>query len=1207
MASPAAILRASKAVPGGAVATAPPQGVPGWSGSLSPLARELATPDSYRNAYGPFLPRPPQDFTQGAFGPFSPILPVPVDAPEDNGRAAPRREQYQTGWNLPTGEPGSEGIGKLASFATLRTLADLYSVARACIQLRKNEIRGIEWDIVPTKDAAKAMRGSPSQMRDFGERRGKALAFFRRPDPDYFSWASFIDDALEQMFVFDALSIYLAPKRGKGMGKGLLGSDLDCLQLIDGQTLRPLYDLHGAAPRPPAPALQQFLYGVPRSDLTTMMSGRDLEEAGLSGAQARAFRGDQLLYLPYTRRRWSPYGMAAVERALVPIMSGLQKQGWQLDYFKSGTVPAVYISPGDTAMTPNQIRELQDALNAVAGDPAFHHKIIVLPPGSKTMPQRDTQLADQFDEIVRVDTCMAFDVEPMELGISPKVSTTQSSGAANQMAKMAQQKVDRKSTGPILRYLASVNDHILRDLCRQDDMRFLFDGLEDEDDEATETGMVVQQVTSALRSIDEGREKLGLQPWGLKETQDPLLITPTGPVPLTAAVAQASAQAQTAQHLADNPPPRALPPGAPPQQARPATGAGGSEGNEGQSPGHEAAEAAQGEQQADARRGGTPASKAAAAELDALARHLREGRAITAWEPRHLPAVALATVSEDLAKGLTPDQAVAVTRAMLVKAGPQAQEPEGPQDAQDWPGWQYDLALAGMYTAEVTAAFTAATTAASALLAAWWKGTLAVTRDALVAMIRSEVAKKVGAVLAGLWREAWHLGSRSATAVATMSAPDWGSWQPGDVDAAALVSDSAGLRRLLAAHGVSVIAAVSDTGMGDLAQAIAEAVADGDSAGSLARRLPEILRVPQRAPMIARTEIARAVSAATRDTYRDMGVSRKEWLIAPEDACPVCKANAGAGAVPLDATFPDGSPCPPAHPWCRCVLLPSEVSGVDLTDPDAFAYTAAIEPHLAKVGPHGFIHGWIFVGIPAEGDRVYHPRHGHGTVIAHDGRTAHVAFDSGAHRAFHVEPDPQHARRLEEMPDEDIYRELMGRGEGEHYNRAVAEIDRRDAADRAGRAASLYAEHPQSDEDRNRVYHGLMDAGETSEDAWAHVHGTTTGQMRREAAIATLRQQGYRGDGFGQLARESFRDEVRRRTLDAEAATNGYMLSPEGNRKGVDPWSLFAGPESRARRYASPELREWWDANGRPTFGDWQGMLLGEGGASSPRGGDFYA
>lgn len=33
-----------------------------------------------------------------------------------------------------------------------------------------------------------------------------------------------------------------------------------------------------------------------------------------------------------------------------------------------------------------------------------------------------------------------------------------------------------------------------------------------------------------------------------------------------------------------------------------------------------------------------------------------------------------------------------------------------------------------------------------------------------------------------------------------------------------------------------------------------------------------------------------------------------------------------------------------------------------------------------RVGPKGYIHGWIFVGIPTEGAKVFHPHVGHGTV-----------------------------------------------------------------------------------------------------------------------------------------------------------------------------------------------------------------------------------
>ncbi len=127
---------------------------------------------------------------------------------------------------------------------------------------------------------------------------------------------------------------------------------------------------------------------------------RDIEEAGLKGYEGPAFAADQLMYLPTTPRAFTPYGLSAVEQALIVIITGLRKQAYQAQYYLRRHRSGVYISPGDVNITPTQIRELQDALNAFAGDQAWHHKIIVLPPDAKVMPKRAAELADQFDEFI---------------------------------------------------------------------------------------------------------------------------------------------------------------------------------------------------------------------------------------------------------------------------------------------------------------------------------------------------------------------------------------------------------------------------------------------------------------------------------------------------------------------------------------------------------------------------------------------------------------------------------------------------------------------------------------------------------------------------------------------------------------------------------------------------------------------------------------
>lgn len=59
--------------------------------------------------------------------------------------------------------------------------------------------------------------------------------------------------------------------------------------------------------------------------------------------------------------------------------------------------------------------------------------------------------------------------------------------------------------------------------------------------------------------------------------------------------------------------------------------------------------------------------------------------------------------------------------------------------------------------------------------------------------------------------------------------------------------------------------------------------------------------------------------------------------------------------------------------------------------------------------------------------------------------------------------------------------------------------------------------------------------------------------------------------------------------VQAEAATSGYMLNRRGREAGVDPRTLFTGPEARARKYASEELMIYWQTHARPTEAMFEG------------------
>jgi hypothetical protein len=386
--------------------------------------------------------------------------------------------------------------------------------------VRKDEILGLDWDIVPTDEASRDMRNNPSAHGEFQDRRAEALEFFKRPDPNYHDFSSWLSAVLEDVFVVDALSLYIHPPRIPG--KGIFGSNLSALEVLDGTTIRPMLDIRGGTPRPPEVAFQQYLYGIPRVDLMDIILQADIEEMD---EPVDEFTGDQILYLPQTRRSWTPYGFPGIERAIIPVMTGLRRQQFQLDFFSEGTIPGQFVIPGDDISTPQQIRQLQDTLNALAGDQAWKHKIIVLPRGSDTKPQKNVELADAFDQLNAEMVCMAYSVMPMEVGMT---SSRNSASMANDTAKESAAINQRKALKPMLKWLkTSIFDHVLQDICQQDDMQFVWIGLEDTDEEAQANNYKTLASFGAM-SIDEVRTALGMNPWGLPLTSDPTYQSATG-------------------------------------------------------------------------------------------------------------------------------------------------------------------------------------------------------------------------------------------------------------------------------------------------------------------------------------------------------------------------------------------------------------------------------------------------------------------------------------------------------------------------------------------------------------------------------------------------------------------------------------------------------------------------------------------------------
>ncbi|MFC4014622.1 SNF2-related protein [Nonomuraea purpurea] len=116
----------------------------------------------------------------------------------------------------------------------------------------------------------------------------------------------------------------------------------------------------------------------------------------------------------------------------------------------------------------------------------------------------------------------------------------------------------------------------------------------------------------------------------------------------------------------------------------------------------------------------------------------------------------------------------------------------------------------------------------------------------------------------------------------------------------------------------------------------------------------------------------------------------------------------------------------------------------------------------------------------------------------------------------------------------------------------------------------------------------LMAEGMPELEAWAQVHGLSYEQVERDVRAGDR----MAGETRDQMARRHYDLWLHSQYLQAVADTKGYLLNPQGVAAGVDEKSLFSGRRDRARKYASEELRRWFDANGWMNFTEFKAQML---------------
>jgi len=130
-------------------------------------------------------------------------------------------------------------------------------------------------------------------------------------------------------------------------------------------------------------------------------------------------------------------------------------------------------------------------------------------------------------------------------------------------------------------------------------------------------------------------------------------------------------------------------------------------------------------------------------------------------------------------------------------------------------------------------------------------------------------------------------------------------------------------------YGYELIDGITDTTRARMQTALDEWITAGEPLSRLTERVTAIFNDPQRAAAIAATESTRAYAEGNNQVWQAAGVPEREWRTAVDErVCPVCGAlhqkRAKLG-TPFEVTVKGKRVVvdnPPAHPHCRCAILP---------------------------------------------------------------------------------------------------------------------------------------------------------------------------------------------------------------------------------------------------------------------------------------------
>lgn len=392
---------------------------------------------------------------------------VKVQAIQKHGAMMYRYPNRVNQQNDPERKPGSD-----VPFSFLRRMAQVYPIARACINRRIRQITQLQWDIT-TIDEIDDEEGNEEAIKQIKE-------FFKHPTGHGSRMRKMLTTMIDDILTVDAVCFEVQGTRGGGFYK---------LIQIDPTTIALRVTDTGDTPEPPDTAYEQIIAGTKIAEFTT----------------------DEMIYDFMGSRSMTPYGLAPLESLILQVEAALRGTLYNLNYFRESNVPEGFLTlPESVAKNKEQVDQWQTWFDALmAGDPRFQHRLKILPEGAVYTPAKkpEDMAFERFELWLLQQTCAVFDVPPQDIGITYQVNKATGETQAHLSIE--------RGLVPLANFIKEIFDDIIQNRMGMENLQFIWHDVNPVD-RKEEVEIAEKEINMGVLSGDEYRIEHGREPIGLE-------------------------------------------------------------------------------------------------------------------------------------------------------------------------------------------------------------------------------------------------------------------------------------------------------------------------------------------------------------------------------------------------------------------------------------------------------------------------------------------------------------------------------------------------------------------------------------------------------------------------------------------------------------------------------------------------------------------